>query len=60
MGFDKQTYYRNISEVKISESRLQKLKSNKNIELKELCAEIQKEKRASYEEKNISNIIKIF
>ena len=60
VGFDKQTYYRNISEVEISESRLQKLKSVKSLELKEICTEIQKQKKASYEEKNIENIIEVF
>ena len=58
IGFNKETYYKNMSEVEISESRLKKLKSVKSLELKEICGEILKNKKASYEEKNINYIIK--
>ncbi|MBR2786814.1 MAG: DUF2399 domain-containing protein [Clostridia bacterium] len=57
IGFDKRTYYRNISEVEISQSRLQKLKNIKSLELNEVCEEIQKVKKAGYEEKNINHIV---
>ena len=57
IGFDKETYLKNISEMEISEARLQKLKSIKSLELKDVCDEIQKIKMAGYEEKNIDNII---
>lgn len=60
IGFDKQTYYKNISESIISESRLKKLKCIKSIELKEICDEMKKIKKASYEEKNISYIFDFF
>lgn len=57
IGFNKETYFKNISEVEVGNSRLQKLKSIKSMELKEICNEIQKTKKASYEEKNINSII---
>lgn len=59
IGFDKQTYIKNISKVQISEERLKKLNKVKNEELKELAKLIEENKKASYEELNINNIIKL-
>lgn len=42
-GFDEETYLRNISDVKISDERLNKLKIIEN--LKDLCVNIEKIKR---------------
>lgn len=55
-GFDDETYFRNVSEVEISNERIEKLKSVENI--KELSNTVNKIKRAAYEEKNIKEIIK--
>jgi len=57
LGFSKDVYYKNISNVELSESRLQKLDSVKSEELKELCNEVRKNKKASYEEENIDYIV---
>ncbi len=57
IGFNKETYYKNISDVYLPDSRLQKLASVKSEELKSISEEIKKNKRAAYEEKNIDNII---
>ena len=54
-GFDEETYLRNISDVKISGERLNKLKKIEN--LKDLCVNIEKNKKVAYEEKNIGRII---
>ncbi len=54
-GFDEETYFRNISDVEISGERLNKLKTIEN--LKDLCENIEKNKKAAYEEKNIGGII---
>ena len=55
-GFDEETYFRNISDVKISDERLNKLKTIEN--LKDLCKNISERKMVAYEEANIENIIK--
>ena len=57
IGFDKETYYNNISTVSLSDSRLKKLLGIKSEELKFISEEIKKNKRAAYEEKNIDNIV---
>ncbi len=54
-GFDEETYLRNISDVEISDERLNKLKTIKN--MKDLCVNIEKNKKTAYEEKNIGRII---
>ena len=55
-GFDKETYFRNMSDVKISDERVKKLKAIEN--LTKLCENMKELKRAAYEEKNIDNIVK--
>ena len=57
IGFDKQTYYKNISDVSLSDARVKKLEGIKSIELKDISEEIAKNKKAAYEEKNIDNIV---
>ena len=57
IGFDKETYYNNISTVSLSDSRLKKLLGIKSEELKSISEEIKKNKKAAYEEKNIDNIV---
>lgn len=57
LGFTKDVYYKNISNVEINDSRLQKLDSIKSKEMLELCNEIRKNKKASYEEENIDFIV---
>ena len=57
IGFDKTTYYKNISNMELSNTRLQKLQSVRSEELKELCIELEKNKKSAYEEMNINNII---
>ncbi len=57
-GFNETTYYKNISQITLSNKRLQKLEGIKSPELKQLCKEIAKNKKAAYEEKNIEAIIK--
>ena len=54
-GFDEETYLRNISDVKISGERLNKLKTIEN--LKDLCVNVEKNKKVAYEEANIKKII---
>ena len=55
-GFDEETYFRNISDVEISSERLNKLKTIEN--LKDICVNVEKNKRAAYEESNIERIVK--
>lgn len=57
IGFDLETYNKNISNVKISESRLKKLDNVQSSELKEISLKIQNTKKASYEEENIGEIV---
>ena len=54
-GFDEETYFRNIADVKISSERLNKLKTIEN--LKDLCWNVEKNKKTAYEESNIENIV---
>ena len=58
LGFDKQTYNANISNIELSTSRLQKLEKVKSEELKQICNEIKESKKVAYEEKNINHIVK--
>lgn len=57
IGFDLEAYNKNMSNVKISESRLKKLDNVQSSELKEISLKIQNTKKASYEEENIGNIV---
>ena len=57
LGFTKDVYYKNISNVEINNTRLQKLDSIKSKEMLELCDEIRKNKKVSYEEENIDFIV---
>lgn len=57
-GFDKETFCRNVSNVELSNIRLQKLNSIKTYELQELGKVIKNSRCVAYEEKNIDYIIK--
>ena len=57
IGFDVETYLKNISNIKLSEVRINKLKHVKSKELIEVCQALDKNKRAAYEEENILNLI---
>ena len=58
LGFDINTYKNNLSNVKISNTRLKKLEKIKSEYLKSICEEVNLIKKASYEEKNIEEIVK--
>lgn len=60
IGFDIKTYLLNKSNVKISDSRLKKLKLLKDKELQILAEMVEQETTAAYEEKNIRWIIEKF
>ena len=57
IGFNKKTYYKNISDVSLSDARVKKILGIKSTELKEIGEEIKKNKKVAYEEKNIDNIV---
>lgn len=57
IGFDINTYKRNLSNVKLAENRLKKLDKIKSKDLQDVCKEMKKIKLASYEEENINEII---
>ena len=57
LGFDVNTYYRNISDVNLNDTRLSKLDGVKSLELQELCKKIKENRKVAYEEKNIEGII---
>lgn len=58
IGFDINTYYKNLSNVELSNERLNKLDNIQNEQLKKLAQVVKKEKKASYEELNIESICK--
>jgi len=58
LGFDKKVYYKNVSNIELSNSRLQKLEKVQAKELNEICKEIKKNKKAAYEEMNIDYIVR--
>lgn len=58
IGFDKDTYYNNMSDIILFDNRIQKLESVKSKELQDICNEMKKTRKVAYEEKNIDNIIK--
>ena len=57
LGFDLKTYKHNLSNVELSEERLKKLNKIKSDDLQQICRELRVIKKASYEEKNINEII---
>lgn len=57
LGFDINTYRNNLSNMKISNTRLKKLQKIKSKDLKAICEEVNFIKQASYEEKNIDAIV---
>lgn len=57
IGFDGDTYLKNISNIEISDKRIKKLNSIKSKELENVCEFVKNNKKASYEEKNINYII---
>lgn len=57
IGFDKDTYIKNMSNIKISDERIHKLEQIKSRELKEVCEYLRQNKKAAYEEENIKNLI---
>lgn len=58
IGFDIDTYFNNMSNISLSETRIHKLKQIKSNELKEICEEVNKRKQVAYEEQNIPSLIK--
>lgn len=58
LGFDINTYENNLSNVRISNTRLKKLEKIHSKDLKAICEEVKIIKKASYEEKNIEEIVK--
>lgn len=57
LGFDVNTYIRNLSNIKISENRVKKLNNVDSSELTEVCQRVKELKMASYEEQNIDKIV---
>ena len=58
LGYDINTYRNNLSNVKLSNNRLKKLEKIQSKELKVIGEEFKLIKKASYEEKNIEEIVK--
>ncbi len=58
LGYDINTYRNNLSNVKLSNTRLKKLEKIQSKELKVIGEEFKLIKKASYEEKNIEEIVK--
>lgn len=58
LGFDINTYENNLSNVQISNIRLKKLLKVKSEDLKEISEKLKTSKKASYEEKNINEIVR--
>lgn len=56
IGYDKETYMKNMSNVEISQIRLNKLNKIRDTGLKELSNEIKMYRKAAYEEENIKYI----
>ena len=59
IGFDEETYFRNLSDIKVSEERIHKLKQIKSKELKKVCECVGQYKKVAYEEENIGELIKV-
>ena len=59
IGFDEETYFRNMSDIKVSEERIHKLKQIKSEELKKVCECVRQYKKVAYEEENIGELIKV-
>lgn len=57
VGFDSNTYSRNISNVEISDMRLKKLSQVRSDGLLEICQKLENNKKVSYEEENIDRLI---
>ncbi|MCI9246228.1 MAG: TIGR02679 family protein [Clostridia bacterium] len=57
LGFHKEAYYRNLSDIILTRERLYKLEKLKNEELIELAKEVKTVGKASYEELNIEEIM---
>lgn len=57
IGFDIETYLKNISNIQVNETRINKLKHINSKELLETCNCLKKNKRVAYEEENIQKLI---
>ncbi len=57
IGFDIETYLKNISNMQVNETRINKLKHINSKELLETCNCLKKNRRVAYEEENIQNLI---
>lgn len=57
LGFHKEAYHQNLSNITLSRERLHKLEKLESEELIELAKEVKKEGKASYEELNIEEIM---
>ena len=58
LGFEEDIYNKNISNIELPLSRLQKLEAIKSKELEQICNAINRNKKAAYEEKNIDYIVR--
>lgn len=56
VGFDSETYHKNMSEVHLRKERLKKMQQLKSKELKWLAQSINFFEKAAYEEKNLENL----
>lgn len=57
VGFDVNTYKRNLSNVQLCQNRLNKLDKIKSEDLQNICDEVKLFKKSSYEESNIKGLI---
>ena len=59
IGFDKDTYYKNVSNVILNNSRIKKLDRLKSKELIDLAVVLRENKKVAYEEMNIDYLMRI-
>lgn len=57
IGFDVETYFKNISNMEVNEIRINKLKNINSKELLEICNCLKKNRKVAYEEENIQGLI---
>ena len=57
VGFDVETYLRNMSNIQVNETRINKLENINSKDLLGVCNCLKNDKRAAYEEENIHSLI---